>query len=217
MAIEIQEKFAVAAPIETVWRFVMDPHKIAPCLPGAKLEEVVDERNFLGSVKIKIGAITTSYKGKVELTEIDAAGRIVKMLAEGRETSGGMAKGLVTSRLRELPDGQTEVTAEASVDLTGRVMQVGSRMIEGVSHQLFQQFAKKLKKQLEAEPGAGAGLAPALPEDAAALSGAAPPPASRPQSAPSQPQQEEDAVAILPLLWRSFWHALRDFFRKILR
>ena len=202
MAIEIREKFEVAAPIETVWRFVMDPHKIAPCLPGAKLEEVVDERNFLGSVKIKIGAITTSYKGKVELTEVDEDGRVVVMLAEGRETSGGMAKGLVTSRLRSLADGQTEVIAEANVDLTGRVMQVGSRMIEGVSHQLFQQFAKKLKKQLEAEPGAAA--APATAESAA-------------PGTPAPPAQEEEALAILPLILRSLWQAIAGFFRRLFR
>jgi len=202
MAIEIREKFEVAAPIETVWRFVMDPHKIAPCLPGAKLEEVVDERNFLGSVKIKIGAITTSYKGKVELTEVDEAGRVVVMLAEGRETSGGMAKGLVTSRLRSLADGQTEVIAEANVDLTGRVMQVGSRMIEGVSHQLFQQFAKKLKKQLEAEPGAAA--APTTAESAA-------------PGMPAPPAQEEEALAILPLILRSLWQAIAGFFRRLFR
>jgi len=202
MAIEIREKFEVAAPIETVWRFVMDPHKIAPCLPGAKLEEVVDERNFLGSVKIKIGAITTSYKGKVELTEVDEDGRVVVMLAEGRETSGGMAKGLVTSRLRSLADGQTEVIAEANVDLTGRVMQVGSRMIEGVSHQLFEQFAKKLKKQLEAEPGAAA--APGTAESAA-------------PGTPAPPAQEEEALAILPLILRSLWQAIAGFFRRLFR
>ena len=72
------------APIETVWQFVMDPHQVAPCLPGAKLEEVVDERNFLGVVKIKIGAITAQYKGKVELTKIDEAGRVVVMSAEAQ-------------------------------------------------------------------------------------------------------------------------------------
>ncbi len=212
MAIEIKEQFEVAAPIDAVWRFVMDPHKIAPCLPGAKLEEVVDERNFLGSVKIKIGAITTSYKGKVELTEVDESSRVMKMLAEGRETSGGMAKGLVTSRLRSLANGQTEVIAEASVDLTGRVMQVGSRMIEGVSHQLFQQFAKKLKKQLEAEEGAAAGLAPGLPGDAAALAAAGPVP-----DRPPQREEEDEAVAILPLILRSLWEAIAGFFRRLVR
>jgi len=208
MAIEIQEKFEVVARIETVWSFVMDPYKIAPCLPGAKLEEVIDEHTFLGSVKIKIGAITTSYKGKVELTEVDENGGVVKMLAEGRETSGGMAKGLVTCRLRTLADGQTEVVAEANVDLTGRVMQVGSRMIEGVSHQLFQQFAKKLKKQLEAEPGAVAAPAQgAAPGSAMPAAAAAPPPQ----------EQEEEALAILPLILRSLWDAVVGFFRRLFK
>ncbi len=63
MAIEIQETFQVQAPIDAVWRFVLDPHKIAACMPGTELEEVVDDRTFLGSIKVKLGAITTSYKG----------------------------------------------------------------------------------------------------------------------------------------------------------
>ena len=108
MSIEIKEKFEVAAPIAQVWEFVMDPNKVAPCLPGAKLEEVIDERNFLGGVKIKIGAITTQYKGKVELTEIDEAAHRVEMAAEGREKSGGLAKARITSTLAAI-DGGTEV------------------------------------------------------------------------------------------------------------
>jgi carbon monoxide dehydrogenase subunit G len=199
MAIEIQEKFEVSAPIESVWEFVMDPHRIAPCLPGAKLEEVVDERNFLGRVKIKLGAITASYKGKVELTEVDVEQYTVKMLAEGRDTSGGNAKGLVTSRLRSLPDGQTEVVVGATIDLTGRVMQVGSRMIEGVSHQLFQQAAKKLKKQLEAAPPAGQ---PASGAADAAVTVAA-------------EDEAEEALAVLPLLLKSLWAAIIGFFRRL--
>jgi hypothetical protein len=113
-----------------------------------------------------------------------------------------MAKGLVTSRLRSLGDRQTEVIAEANVDLTGRVMQVGSRMIEGVSHQLFQQFAKKLKKQLEAEPGAAA--APATAQSAA-------------PGTPAPAAQEEEALAILPLILRSLWQAIAGFFRRLFR
>jgi carbon monoxide dehydrogenase subunit G len=107
MAIEIQEKFQVEAPIDAVWRFVMDPHKLATCMPGVELEEVVDDRTFLGSIKVKVGAITASYKGRVELTQVDEQGYMAQMVAEGRETGGGTAKGTMSSFARR-PDGDRD-------------------------------------------------------------------------------------------------------------
>ncbi|MCH8160718.1 MAG: carbon monoxide dehydrogenase, partial [Chloroflexi bacterium] len=71
MAIAIKETFVVQAPIERVWQFVMDPEMVVTCMPGAELVEVVDETTFLGKVSIKVGAITTSYSGKVTFTLVD--------------------------------------------------------------------------------------------------------------------------------------------------
>jgi carbon monoxide dehydrogenase subunit G len=190
MAITIRETFQVRAPIDAVWRFVTDPAKVVTCMPGAELQEVVDARTFLGNVKVKVGAITASYKGKIRFTEVDAGGYTVQMLAEGRDTSGGTAKGTMSGRLRALPGGQTEVVAEASVDLTGRIMQVGRGMIQGVSQQLFQQFVASTKAQLEAAPDGGA---------------AAPAPAA------STP------IRIVPLLFRSLVMAIVGFFRRLRR
>lgn len=188
MAIEIRETFQVRAPIDAVWRFVMDPERVVTCMPGAELEQALDDRTFLGRVKIKLGAITTSYKGRVEFTEVDEQGYTVRMVAEGRETGGGTAKGTVVSRLRALPDGQTEVVTEASVDLTGRVMQVGRGMIQGVSHQLFQQFVASTKERLE-----GAQVA----------NGEAP------GAVVQQP------IRVLPLLLQTLWASISGFFRRL--
>jgi carbon monoxide dehydrogenase subunit G len=190
MAIEVRETFQVEAPIDAVWRFVMDPHKVATCIPGAELEEVVDDRTFLGSVRVKVGAITARYKGRVQLTEVDEKAHIAQMVAEGRETGGGTAKGTMSSRLRSLPDGQTEIVTEASVDLTGRVMQMGRGMIQGVSRQLFQQFVARAKERLEAPHAEGA-------EDRAA--------------------REEEPLRIVPLILRALWSAIIGFFRRLFR
>ena len=187
MAIEIKERFSVAAPIDAVWRFVMDPEQVVTCMPGATLDEVVDERAFLGSVKVKLGAVTTSYKGRVQFTAVDEQTYSVQMVAEGRETGGGTAKATVTSQLRPLSDGQTEVTADASVDLTGRIVQVGRGMIQGVSHQLFQQFAASTKQRLELPAG----------------------------SAPAPVATESSPIRIVPILFRTLWAAIVRFFRRL--
>jgi len=185
VAIELKERFSVSAPIDAVWRFVMDPKQVVTCMPGATLDEVVDDRAFLGSVQVKLGAVTTRYKGRVQFTEVDEQAHAVQMVAEGRETGGGTARAVVSSRLSPLPDGQTEIVAEAKVDLTGRIVQVGRGMIQGVSHQLFQQFAASTKQHLERPPG------------------------SAPVVAESTP------IRIVPLVLRTVWFAIIAFFRRL--
>ena len=195
MAIDIKETFQVRAPIATVWRFMLDPRKVAACMPGAELEQVIDERTYLGAIKVKIGAITTRYKGRLQLTLVDEAVHRMQMTGEGRETSGGTAKASLASHLRTLPDGLTEVVAEASVDLTGRIMQVGRGMIQGVSHQLFQQFVAAAKAQLE-QPG-----------DAAAS----------PAAATVTPPPQQQAIRIVPLMLAVLRTAILRFFQRLRR
>jgi len=190
MAIEIRETFQVQAPIDAVWQFVMDPDQVVACMPGAELEQAVDDRTFLGRVKVKLGAITTSYKGRIQFTEVDEQGHTVRMVAEGRETGGGTAKGTIFSSLRALPDGRTEVVAEASVDLTGRVMQVGRGMIQGVAQQLFQQFVASTKERLEGAQGADG-------ETAA--------------------QVDQEPLRLLPLILQVLWSPVARFFRRLRR
>jgi hypothetical protein len=100
----------------------------------------------------------------VQLTEIDAQEYRVCMLAEGRETGGGTAKGTLMSELRALPDGQTEMVTTAQVDLTGRVMQIGRGMIQGVSSQLFGEFVARTRQALEAPASQAGEVAPARDE-----------------------------------------------------
>jgi carbon monoxide dehydrogenase subunit G len=189
MSIQIEETFQVAVPVDTVWRFLLDPHRVVTCMPGAELEQVVDERTFEGAVKIKLGAITTRYRGRVQLTEVDEAAHTVRMLAEGRETGGGTAKGTLTSQVRALPDGDTEVIAQAEVDITGRVMQMGRGMIQGVSSQLFAQFATRTREALETPAAEGEEALPAA--------------------------RAEESIPILRVILGVLWAPVARFFRRL--
>jgi carbon monoxide dehydrogenase subunit G len=187
----IEERFAVHAPAAAVWAYLIDPRRVVGCLPGAELAEVVDERTFLGNVKIRVGPVTVSYKGKVSLVEIDEARRSVRMTGEGRETAGaGSARMSMESRLAELTGGETEVVVISEVEVVGRLVQLGRGMIEQVSHQLFQQFAACVRTTLEAEA-------------AGAAAPAGPPAAARP-------------VRLVPLLLGALWAGLRSLLRRIL-
>jgi hypothetical protein len=185
MAIDIRQTFTVAAPLEVVWAFLLDPAQVVTCMPGAELEGADDERSYLGAVQVRLGAISARYRGRVRFEEIDAERRAVRLLAEGREAGGGTARGTLVSRLRALPDGGTEVVAEAAIELTGRIAQMGRGLIGGVSDQLFQQFAARTRARLEAS---------------AALPAAAPPP---------------QAIRVLPLVLRGAWQALRRWLRRV--
>jgi hypothetical protein len=213
VAIEIRETFQVKAPIDVVWRFVLDPHNVAACMPGAALEQVIDDKTFVGTIKVKVGAVMAGYKGRVELTEVDAVGYVVRMKAEGNESGGGTAKGLMMSKLVTLADGRTEVIAEASVDLTGKLMQVGRGMIQGVSKQLFQQFVTRARTQIEAIAIAEAGEASSEAQATSAVAGTAA--ATARASAQPPIAAREEAIAVLPLLLRTLWSAIVDFFRRL--
>ena len=169
MSIQIEETFEIAVPVDVVWQFLLDPHHVVTCMPGAELEQVIDDRTFDGAVKIKLGAITTRYRGRVEITESDDQAHRICMLAQARETGGGTLKAVLTSELRALASDHTEVVISAQLDLTGRVMQIGGRMIEGVSSQLFGQFVARTRQSLEVPASDAGEVAPAREESIALL------------------------------------------------
>ncbi len=112
--VDITERFQVRATPETVWAYLNDPGRVVQCLPGASLDEVIDENTFNGSMKVKVGPITTNYKGRVVMTERDETTRTVRMSAEGREGSGGSVRGGMTSRLAEVEPTSTSARNPAA-------------------------------------------------------------------------------------------------------
>lgn len=199
MAIRIEERFTVAAPVERVWEYLVDPRRVVGCLPGAELAEIVDERNFLGNVKVKVGAVTVAYRGKVRLAEVDAAAHRVKLTGEGRESAGtGSAKMTMESRVAPAAGGGAEVWVQADLDVVGRIVQLGRGMIEQVSHQLFERFAACVRATLEAEARAAGASTPE--ERAAALADAE--------------RARPGAVRAVPLFMRALWAWLLGLFRR---
>ena len=191
MALRIEETFRVDAPLDRVWTYVIDPHRVVRCLPGAELTGEEGDRTYLGRVKVKVGPVTASYAGRAQLAEVDEAQHIVRLTGEGRESGGaGSAKLTMTSRIIAMPDGGTEIRVEADVDIAGKIVQFGRGMIEGVSRQLFRQFAECVRAELATPLGAAQTLAPA------------PPPNAKP-------------VRALPLVLKWLWSALLDLIRRL--
>src|SRR3989442_8428089 len=148
---QIQSEFIVQAPIEQVWNYLLDVERVAPCLPGAELTEVVDERTWKGKTNIKVGPVAMSFAGTVVMQERDDAAHKVVLKAQGMEQRGkGAASALATSRL-ETVEGGTKVVLDTDLTITGAVAQYGRGMISDISQRLTREFARCLEANIRAE------------------------------------------------------------------
>jgi len=152
----IENSFTVGLPEEDAWRVLLDVERIAPCMPGAELQEVIGDE-YRGVVKVKLGAITAQYKGAVRFEEVDEPGRRLVLKADGRETRGqGNASATVTATLRPAGEGRTEVSIQTDLTISGKIAQFGRGVLADVSSKLLADFARCLEDDL-LSGGAGAG------------------------------------------------------------
>src|SRR5437660_12400975 len=148
---QIQTEFVVRAPIERVWIYLLDVHRVARCVPGAELTEVVDERTWKGKTNIKVGPVALSFAGTVVLQERDDTAHRVVLKAQGTEQKGkGAASALAMSRL-ETVEGGTKVVLDTDLTITGAMAQYGRGMISDISQRLTKEFARCLEANIRAE------------------------------------------------------------------
>ncbi len=148
---ELNNEFEVSAPIDRVWALLTDVERIAPCLPGAQLQEVEGDE-FRGVVKVKVGPITVQYKGAAPFVERDDEGHRAVLRAEGRDTRGaGSAAAEIIAQLAAI-DGGTKVTVTTDLKVAGKVAQFGRGVMADVSRKLMAQFADNLSDLVSSAP-----------------------------------------------------------------
>jgi uncharacterized protein len=149
MAIKIEKSFQVPEPAEQVWKVISDPRSVASCVPGARITEAVDEKTYKGVIKIKLGATVTDYKGEAHIERLDDQAQEIVMIGKGQDVRGkGGATMKLTAKVRALPEGGTEVATISELNVIGILAQMGSRMIQEVANQIFEEFTKNLRRQL---------------------------------------------------------------------
>ena len=174
---ELTNTFRVGLPVAEAWAVLTDVERIAPCLPGAQLQEVEGDE-YRGVVKVKVGPITAQYKGKATFQNLDVDNHVAILRAEGRDTRGqGNANATITATLT--PDGDgTTVEVVTDLAITGRVAQFGRGTLADVSTKLLNQFVECLESTVMAAPAGGANPPSAAAEaemSAAPVITAAPP------------------------------------------
>ncbi len=159
---ELQNEFTVSVPVEQAWTVLTDVERVAPCIPGATLEEAEGEE-YRGTVRLKVGPITVQYRGTARFVELDAPGTRAVLRAEGRETRGqGGASATISASLAPEKDA-TRIKIVTDLTVTGRVAQFGRGVLAEVSNKLVQQFVECLETTVLATPStaeAPAGQAP---------------------------------------------------------
>ena len=169
MAVRIEKSFETKHPTDVVWKMLSDPRKVVSCVPGAQITEAIDDRNFKGSIRLKVGPSVTEFKGEVHIDRLDEQAHVLEMSGRGQDVRGkGSASMKMTGALTALPDGGTQVRAVSEVTVVGILAQFGARVMNDVSDVIFKEFTTRFQHLLDAPDEA---QAPAEPVNAVKLAG----------------------------------------------
>ena len=186
MILNFDNRFSVPAPIDEVWRTVLDVERVAPCVPGAQVRERRGDNAYNVAIKIKLGPLSMTYTGDVEIVETDEAAHLAVMSAKAREARGqGMADATVQMRLTE-EDGRTQGQIHSDVTISGKAASMGRGVIGDVSARLVDTFAQNLASMLSGAPEPAPAQAAQPPAAAAEAR-----PAAEPAPQPAAPKADE--------------------------
>jgi carbon monoxide dehydrogenase subunit G len=158
MAMEMDHSFTVPVPPERAWDVLLDVERIAPCMPGASVDEF-DGEVVTGRIKVKVGPVSLTYRGTAKFTERDADARVIVLEASGKETRGaGTASATVRATLEPGGEG-TIANMHTTMNVTGRPAQFGRGVMVEVGGKLVEQFAQNLRQLITDDSAGGGGAA----------------------------------------------------------
>jgi uncharacterized protein len=150
--VQLTNSFEVTAPPEAAWDLLMDVERVIPCMPGAELDEVVDDTTWKATMKVRLGPMSLSFATDVKREEADAEALRTRLTARAREARGrGAAQASIESSLTALDPG-TRVDVVTDITLSGAVAQFGRGIVEEVASQIVTRFAECIQKRLTAAP-----------------------------------------------------------------
>jgi carbon monoxide dehydrogenase subunit G len=192
--VELDNSFEVPLPPAEAWPVLMDIRRIAPCMPGAELTDVVDDTTYKGGIAVRLGPVALTFAGVVKFEEIDNTNHTARVKAQGSDAKGrGGANAAASFRLEPAGSG-SKVLVHTDLSLSGSVAQYGRGVgiVQATAAQIMNQFAANLKAQIAAQSPAPAAEAQ-LP--------AAPAPPAKP-------------ISGLTLMTQVIWNALKSLFKR---
>lgn len=217
---KIAQEIDVLAPIERVWAFFDDVPRVASCMPGAMLSEIVDDKTFDGNVAIKVGPVAVNYQGRLLIEDRDEGAHIVHLKANGKDRKGaGTASAKIVATLTELAADRTKLVVDSDVQLSGRIASLG-RGVQDVAGKLFTEFGNRMSAEIASdEAAAQAAVHATRPDEPAAagqpMSDVAAVPVTQVQTAPATPSpRPAEPIKVGALLWSILKDKLAMFFRR---
>ena len=142
MKVQLEKAFPLPASPEAAWTVLQDIEAVAGCMPGARITERVDEQHYKGTVQVKLGPASLSFRGEIEVLALDPSARSLRLRGKGTDTSGTSGAAMdLSARIDPAVGGTSSLVGASEVSLSGKAATFGSRLIGPVSEQVLQQFA----------------------------------------------------------------------------
>jgi carbon monoxide dehydrogenase subunit G len=142
MKVQIDKTYPMPCSPEVAWEFLQDLEAVAACMPGAKITERLDAGRYKGTVTVKVGPATMSFRGEVEMTDVDAAARSLRLLGKGTDSTGSSGASMnLTARIEPAEAGLCALAGSSEVSMSGKAAAFGGRMMDTVADQILKQFA----------------------------------------------------------------------------
>lgn len=199
MKVQLEKTFPLPASADTAWTLLQDIEAVASCMPGAKITERLDATHYKGTVSVKFGPASMSFRGEVEVVSLEPANKVLHLIGKGTDSTGSSGASMdLNARVQAVDAVTCNLVGNSEVSMSGKAAAFGGRMMTSVADQVLKQFAANFASKVEALQ------AQSLP---------APPSASAPQPSES-PRTEPAQLNGLALAWAVFKDWLRSFFAK---
>jgi uncharacterized protein len=169
MKVKLEKTFPMPASAETAWALLQNIEGVAGCMPGAKVTERVDDRHYKGTVAVKLGPASLSFRGDIEVKGIDASAHMLQLFAKGTDTTGGSGASMdLTARVEAGDAASCKLVGTSEVSMSGKAATFGARLMGPVSDQILGQFAANFAARVQAMQAQGAPAGTAAAAQAAA-------------------------------------------------
>ena len=156
MKVVLDKAFPLAATADNAWQLMQDIEAVAGCMPGAKITERVDDTHYKGTITVRLGPATMSFKGDIEVLALDAAARSLHLLGKGTDSTGGSAATMDLTAAVEPTDATCTLKGKSEVTMSGKAAAIGGRLMAPASEQLLKQFVANFAARLDAMQAAQA-------------------------------------------------------------
>ncbi len=206
MKVDLEKSFPMPAGADAVWALLQDIEAVAGCVPGAKITGRGADGRYLGTIGVRLGPVSMTFKGDIEVKELNAARRMLRLAGKGSDGTGTSGASMdLTARIEAGDAGDSCVlVGNSEVSMSGKAAAFGGRMMGTVADQILNQFAANFVAQVR-KLAAAPGASPA--QDAATASTAAPDRSAEPAAGPA------NEINAISLLWSVLLNWLRGLFR----